>query len=244
MQWVSSTLKDHQVGAGTVQMSGTNYFYGQNTLDPDTHISLSTDDTRLYLYNGSVNSAALIGGDGHPGGQQHYLLCRQRAVVAKQPVLERRRRRGLRERHHPGGGQDHPGPGLTTTLVNNGDVIATGSGLSLSSGSIDNEGPMTGPLQFSYDTITNNNLIQKNSSGTPCRFPVLRFPARGGSILRAGRCVGCVTLRDHQVGAGTVQISGTNYFYGRTPWIRTPISACPRTIRGCISITVVSIPLP
>ena len=59
---------------------------------------------------------------------------------------------------------------ITAPLVNNGDVIATGSGLSLSSGSIDNEGPMTGPLQFSNDTITNNNLIQKNSSGDTLSF--------------------------------------------------------------------------
>ena len=41
VQWSAAYLTDHQIGAGAVQMSGSNTFYGKNTLDSGTHITLA-----------------------------------------------------------------------------------------------------------------------------------------------------------------------------------------------------------
>ncbi len=61
--WNVTDLWDHQVGAGTVQMSGANTFYGKNTLDSNTHITLANGGTLTFIDRNYGNHATLIGGD-------------------------------------------------------------------------------------------------------------------------------------------------------------------------------------
>jgi hypothetical protein len=110
---------------------------------------------------------------------------------------------------------------IDSSLINNGYVIATGSGLTFSSigYAVTNNGIMTakgGPLSFSFHTITNNNTIQNYANTDTLSFTSSTVSGTGQIDPKGGTVLWSATnLWDHQIGAGTLQMSGANTFYGK-----------------------------
>jgi hypothetical protein len=225
VQMTASYLYDHSLGAGAVQMTGTNYFYGKNTLDPGTHITL-LDGKTLYLYNnGASDPATLTGGDvtlAATSTTSHTTFYAGNALSLQSDLVLG----GTSANNYVSGnpitlaaghtiqGQGH----IDASLVNHNAITATGLGLIFAGNNIDNEGTMTakgGSMQFS-SIITNNGIIKSNASTDPLAF-INSSISGTGQIDPNGATVQWNTsnLTDHRLGAATVQMTGTNYFYGK-----------------------------
>jgi fibronectin-binding autotransporter adhesin len=226
--WSASSLTDHRIGAGTLQMSGSNTFYGQNTLE-GTHITLANGGILSLQDRTSGNTATLIGGDvtlASTGSDTKFsagsALSLQSNLYLNGPSARVAGNTITLAAGHIIQGQGY----IDNNLINNGKVIATGSGLNFDNSgySVTNSGTMTangGPLRFSHQTITNNNLIQNyastdtlsfaNSTITTTLGTTGHLDPKGGTVLWSA-----TNLWDHQIGAGAVQMSGANTFYGQT----------------------------
>jgi filamentous hemagglutinin len=223
LQLNSSSLYDHQLGAGAVQIGGATYFYGKNTLNAGTSINVP-DGQGLYFHDhGGSDPATLIGGDVTlaSAGNATYFSASNALSLQSNLVLG-----GTSSQNYVtgstiilAGGYTIQGQGyIQAPLVNNGAVTATGLGLTLSGSTIDNEGTMTsgGPLTFNSTTITNNGTIQNNAATDTLAFNSATISGTGLIDPKGGSLqLNSSSLYDHQLGAGTVQIGGTTYFYGK-----------------------------
>ena len=171
VQLISSSLYDHHLGAGAVQIGGTTSFYGKNTLNAGTSINIPNGQG-LYFYNSLSNPATLIGGNvtlastgnatyfsaGNPLSLQSNLVLggtsSQNYVTGSTITLA--------------GGYTIQGQGyIQAPLVNNGAVIAQGGNLTISGG-ITGNGTVTaqgGNLTISGG-ITGNGAVSGLGNAT------------------------------------------------------------------------------
>jgi hypothetical protein len=224
VQLNSSSLYDHQLGAGTVQIGGTTSFYGKNTLNAGTSINVPNGQGLYFYDHGGSDPATLIGGNVTLAstGANTYLVAGNPLSLNSNLNLG-----GTSSNNYVQGSiitlassNSIQGQGtISAPLVNYGNVTATSAGLTLSGSTIDNEGTMTangGPLTFSGATITNNNLIQNNSASDTLAFNNAKISGTGLINPNGGSLqLNSSSLYDHQLGAGTVQIGGTTSFYGK-----------------------------
>ena len=223
VQLNSSSLYDHNLGAGAVQIGGATSFYGKNTLNAGTSINVPDGQGLSFYDHGGSDPATLIGGNVTlaSSGKNTYFSASNALSLQSNLVLG-----GTSSQNYVtgntitlAGGYTIQGQGyIQAPLVNNGAVTATGLGLTLSGSTIDNEGTMTsgGPLTFNSTTITNNGTIQNNAATDTLAFNSATISGTGLIDPKGGSLqLNSSSLYDHQLGAGTVQIGGTTYFYGK-----------------------------
>ena len=138
VQLNSSSLYDHQLGAGAVQIGGTTSFYGKNTLNAGTHITIP-DGQGLYFYDSLSNPATLIGGTVTlaSAGSATYFSAGNALSLQSNLVLD-----GPSSQNYITGntitlaaGNTIQGQGyIQAPLVNNGAVIAQDGNLTISGG--------------------------------------------------------------------------------------------------------------
>jgi len=172
VQLNSSSLYDHQLGAGTVQIGGTTSFYGKNILNAGTSINVPNGQG-LYFYDpGSNDPAALIGGKVTlaSAGSATYFSAGNVLSLQSNLVLG-----GTSSQNYITGstitlaaGYTIQGQGyIQAPLVNNGAVIAQDGNLTISGG-ITGNGNVTaqgGNLTISGG-ITGNSLVSLLGNAT------------------------------------------------------------------------------
>jgi hypothetical protein len=139
VQLNSSSLYDHQLGAGAVQIGGATSFYGKNTLNAGTSISVLNGQGLSFYNHGVSDPATLIGGNVTlaSAGNATYFSAGNALSLQSNLVLG-----GTSSQNYVTGstitlaaGYTIQGQGyIQAPLVNNGGVIAQDGNLTISGG--------------------------------------------------------------------------------------------------------------